>query len=108
VGYLSVVSLLAAGLAAVRHRPLPDWLVTGLLVLAVGHLSGGLVHVGDSVLYNAHPAWHLFQYDHVFHATASAFGVAVLWTVTSPDIRGRRLAWRLASSAQSGSADSTN
>jgi hypothetical protein len=95
VGYLSVVSLLTAGLAAVRRRPVPDWLVTGLLVLAVGHLSGGLIHVGNSVLYNAHPRWHLFQYDHVFHATASACGVAVLWTITSPDIRGRRLALAL-------------
>jgi hypothetical protein len=92
VGYLAVVSMLAVGLAAVRQHPLPDWLAGGLLLLAVGHLSGGLIQVGDSVLYNAHPAWHLFQYDHVFHATASAFGVAVLWTITSPDIRSRRLA----------------
>lgn len=95
VGYVSVVGILGGCLAVVRRHVLPDWLVKGLVVIAIGHLCGGLIRVGDSVLYNTDPGWEVLQYDHVFHATASAFGVAVLWTLTSPNINGRSLALAL-------------
>lgn len=95
VGYVSVVAALAAGLVALRRQVFPNWLVVGLSMLAVGHLCGGLIRIGDEVLYNSDPGWELLQYDHIFHASASAFGVAVLWTLASPKIQGRYLALAL-------------
>lgn len=92
IGYVSVVGVLGACLAVVRRQVLPDWLVKGLVVIAIGHLCGGLIRVGESVLYNTDPGWQVLQYDHIFHASASAFGVAVLWTLASPNIHGRSLA----------------
>lgn len=91
VGYVTVVAALGAGVVALRRQVLPNWLVVGLSMLAVGHLCGGLIRIGDEVLYNTDPGWELLQYDHVFHASASALGVAVLWTLASSKIDGRHL-----------------
>jgi hypothetical protein len=92
LGYLCSVVLLAVGLAAFRQRALPDWLAYALAALALGHLAGGLVTVGGDVLYNAHPDIRIFQYDHVFHASASAVATYVLWTVLAPELDSRSAA----------------
>ncbi len=91
VGYVTVVAALGAALIALRPQVLPNWLAGGLSAIAIGHLCGGLIRVGNEVLYNADPGWEVLQYDHIFHASASAFGVAVLWTLASPKIDGRSL-----------------
>ena len=86
LGYLVSIVVLAGGLAAFRRTPLPGWLAGALAMLAVGHLAGGLVIVGGDVLYNAHPPWHVFQYDHIFHASASGIAAVVLWRFLSNEI----------------------
>lgn len=89
VEYVLSVTLLAGGFAIFRRRPLPGWLAVALAVLSLGHLAGGLVTVGDDVLYNAHPHLHLFQYDHIFHASASGFAAMVLWRFLSTQTDSR-------------------
>ena len=86
IGYLFSIVALGAVLAIVRREPLPGWLALSLAALAAGHLAGGLVTVGDDVLYNAHPPLRAFQYDHVFHATASGIAAIVLWTFLSKEL----------------------
>jgi len=60
-----------------------------LACLALGHMAGGLVIVGDDVLYNAHPPLHAFQYDHVFHASASGVAAIVLWLFLAKQLTSR-------------------
>jgi len=84
--YLVSVIALGAGIAFVRRRPLRGWLALALAGLAAGHLAGGLVTVGNDVLYNAHPSIRIFQYDHVFHATASGVATIVLWTFVASEL----------------------
>ena len=79
LGYLASVAVAAAALGAIRREPLRPSLAAALSALVVGHLAGGLVRVGDDVLYNAHPNFPVLQYDHVFHASASAIAALVLW-----------------------------
>jgi hypothetical protein len=92
VGYLLSVTILGACLALLRREPLPGWLAAALAGLALGHLAGGLVIVGDDVLYNAHPHLHVLQYDHVFHASASCLAAVVLWRLVSVDLESRTVA----------------
>lgn len=46
-----------------RSTPVPAPLALTLACLAVAHLAGGLVRVGDGALYNAHLASLVFRYD---------------------------------------------
>jgi hypothetical protein len=78
VGYLVTTAGCAAAVALRRREPLPATLAAALAALSVGHLAGGLVPVGGDVLYNADPGFELLQYDHVFHASASAVAVVLL------------------------------
>jgi hypothetical protein len=86
VGYLFSVLALGTGVGLIRREPLPGWLALAMSALAAGHLAGGLVTVGGDVLYNAHPRWHMFQYDHVFHASASGIATIVLWTFLAKEL----------------------
>lgn len=86
LAYLFSIAALGCGLASIRREPLPGWLAIALALLAAGHLAGGLVTVGGDVLYNVHPRLQIFQYDHVFHSTASAIATVVLWTFLSKEI----------------------
>ena len=92
VGYLASVMVAALALAAYRRNPLHPALAGGLGGLVVGHLAGGLVNIGDDVLYNTHPNFPLLQYDHVFHASASAIAAVVLWSRTRSEIPSSSLA----------------
>ncbi|HVM02557.1 MAG TPA: hypothetical protein VM263_07785 [Acidimicrobiales bacterium] len=84
--YLVAVSALAATLLSLRRRPLPSPLAYGLAALAAAHLAGGLVGVGDGVLYNASYRTAVLQYDHLVHSSAVFVGTLTVWTVLS----GRR------------------
>jgi hypothetical protein len=80
VTYLLIVVVGAALIRWLRTAPLPGALAIALAVQATAHLAGGLINVGDDVLYNASIGapvaalhTHVLQYDHVVHA----FGVFV-------------------------------
>jgi hypothetical protein len=79
VAYVCVVSALTGALVRLRRSPLPSPLVLALALAAVGHLAGGLVRVGDDVLYNASAGGQLLRYDHLVHSTATALGTITLW-----------------------------
>ncbi len=73
---------------------LPARLAEALSVVAVVHLAGGLIPVGDDVLYNASPGWDLLRYDHLAHALAVFCGTQLVWelmvrSATGPTDRGR-------------------
>ena len=79
--YVGVVVSLAAALLGLRRGPLPAALAVSLGVLAVAHLAGGLVPVGDGVLYNASYRTDVLQYDHLVHSSAVFVGTLTVWTV---------------------------
>jgi len=75
MGY--VLSVLVAGAAALwlRQTVVPGPLALGLALAAILNLAGGLIKVGQNVLYNASIGpysrslgTHYLQYDHVVHA----------------------------------------
>jgi uncharacterized membrane protein YjdF len=78
--YMLVVS---TGVAVVtlmqRRRPLPPPLVAALGLLAVAHLAGGLITVGNDVLYNAWIGNAALRFDHVVHPVGVFLGALVLW-----------------------------
>lgn len=78
LAYLATVVAVGAVVVAVRRSPLPPALARALAVLAAAHLAGGLVRVGDGVLYNAHLGSEIFQYDHLVHASAVFVGTLVV------------------------------
>jgi hypothetical protein len=91
VSYL--LSIVAVGFVITRFRraPIPGPLAIGLAVSATLHLAGGLVSVGNDVLYNASIGpfvaslhTHVLQYDHFAHAFAVFVGTLTLWTLLVP------------------------
>jgi hypothetical protein len=78
-GYLAIVVGGLALLVWLRRSPLPDALAIGLSLVALGHLAGGLIRVGDDVLYNASPGIALLQWDHVVHSCGVFVGTIVVW-----------------------------
>ena len=87
--YLFTVVALTAGVAALRRRPLPGALAVAAAVSVVAHLAGGLVRVGDGVLYNASAGNEVLRYDHVAHALGIFVGTMLLWELL---VRGTRAA----------------
>src|SRR5262249_8322598 len=85
VAYLFVVSVASATAARLWKPDTPAWLAVGLPGLAVAHLAGGLVLVGDDVLYNASFVRPAFRYDHLVHASGVCLGTLALWHV--PGVR---------------------
>jgi hypothetical protein len=88
-----VLSVAAVGLVIRRFRraPIPGPLAIALAVHAIAHLAGGLVTVGNDVLYNAsigtHVAslhTHVLQYDHLVHGFGTFVGTLTLWTLLVP------------------------
>ena len=84
VSYLFSVAAVTVVLALHQRRTLPPGLTLSLAGLAVAHLAGGLLNVGDDVLYNACLWTPVLQYDHVVHASAVFVGTIVLWTLLMP------------------------
>jgi uncharacterized membrane protein YjdF len=93
-----VTSIVAIGFAirGLRRTPLPDALALALALHAVFHLAGGLVNVGNDVLYNASIGpmvsalhTHVLQYDHLVHAFGSCVGTLTLWTLLAPEPTSR-------------------
>ncbi len=84
VGYLATVSAVATIIWWFRETAVPRPLAMALAVLAILHLAGGLVRVGDDVLYNASAGAQAFRYDHLVHAYGSFVGTLALWTLLVP------------------------
>lgn len=84
VAYLFTVSAVAALIALFRKTTLSPSLTLALPFLALAHLAGGLVRVGDDVLYNAYIGSRAFEYDHFVHASGVFLGTFVLWTFLIP------------------------
>jgi hypothetical protein len=80
-GYLSTVVVATFALLRLRRAALPSTLTTGLALLACAHLAGGLVRVGDDVLYNASFATPVLEYDHFVHALGALLGTVVIWSM---------------------------
>lgn len=91
VPYLLTVTLIGIAIRALRDRPLPDLLAYGLAGAAMTHLAGGIVRVGNDVLYNASIGprvtalhTHLLQYDHYAHAFVTTVATLTIWVLLIP------------------------
>jgi putative membrane protein len=88
VGYVFSVLVIGAAIVWLRRAVLPDLLAIGLAIAAILHLAGGLINVGQNVLYNASIGpyvkalgTHLLQYDHVAHACVSFVSAFACWVM---------------------------
>jgi Predicted membrane protein (DUF2238) len=92
-GYVLTVSGLATVLFTLRTKVLPAPIALAAAASAVVHLAGGLVQVGDDVLYNASPGPELLRYDHFGHALGLFVAALLVWEVLVRDafaVSGRR------------------
>lgn len=83
--YLAVVVVgLAVALAVDRRHPFSFGTRVGLAIFAIGHVAGGMVTVGDDVLYATWLFEPIVRYDNVQHAIG--FGVLgrATWEVLRP------------------------
>jgi uncharacterized membrane protein YjdF len=88
VGYVFSVLVIGAAISWLRRAPLPGLLAIALAIAAILHLAGGLINVGQNVLYNASIGpyikglgTHLLQYDHVAHAYVSFVTAFACWVM---------------------------
>jgi hypothetical protein len=86
--YVGSVVLIAALIGWVRTDPIPGALVIALAVDAAAHMAGGLLAVGNDVLYNGSIGarsnglhTHVLQYDHLVHATGTMLATLTLWVL---------------------------
>ena len=84
VAYLFTVLAVATITVACWDGAAPRWVPVALAVLAAGHLAGGMVRVGNDVLYNASFGTPALRYDHLVHSSAVFLGTIVLWTMFIP------------------------
>lgn len=82
--YLFTVSAVAALVVALRRHAVAPPPALALALLATAHLAGGLIRVGDDVLYNASLGMRAIRYDHFVHASGVFLGILVLWTFFAP------------------------
>lgn len=83
--YLGVVLVgLAVVVAVDRRHPLSLATRIGLAVFAVGHVAGGMVPVGDGVLYAAWIIEPIVRYDNIQHAIGFGFVGRATWEVLRP------------------------
>jgi uncharacterized membrane protein YjdF len=85
VEYLVTVVVLIAVIFRLRKEAISGPLAGAMAVVAIVHLSGGLIRIGDDVLYNASPGVELFRYDHFAHALGIFFGTQLLWELLVRD-----------------------
>jgi Predicted membrane protein (DUF2238) len=88
VGYVSSVIVIGAAIVWLRRAALPGLLAAGLAIAAIATLAGGLINVGQNVLYNAGIGpysktlrTHLLQYDHFAHAYVSFVVAFACWVM---------------------------
>ncbi len=88
VGYVSSVIIIGAAIVWLRRAPLPGRLAAGLAIAAIATLAGGLINVGQDVLYNASIGpysktlgTHFLQYDHLAHAYVSLVVAFACWVM---------------------------
>ena len=88
VGYVFSVLVIGAAIVWLRRAALPDLLAIALAIAAIAHLAGGLINVGQNVLYNASIGpyvkalgTHLLQYDHIAHAYVSFVTTFACWVM---------------------------
>lgn len=83
--YVFTVSGLVVLLCTLRTRVLPAPVVFAAAASAVVHLAGGLVRVGDEVLYNTSLGPELLRYDHFGHALGIFVGALLVWELLVRD-----------------------
>jgi putative membrane protein len=83
--YVLTVSGLMVLLSMLRARPLPAPIALAAGASAVVHLAGGLVRIGDDVLYNASAGSELLRYDHFGHALGIFVGAQLVWELLVRD-----------------------
>src|SRR5262245_61175440 len=88
VTYVGSAALIAGLIGWVRTDPIPGALVIALALDATAHMAGGLIAVGDDVLYNGSIGpfshglhTHVLQYDHLVHATGTMLATLLLWVL---------------------------
>lgn len=88
VGYLFSVLVIGVAIVRLRRAALPDLLAVALAIAAILHLAGGLINVGQNVLYNASIGpyitalgTYLLQYDHAVHACVSFVTAFACWVM---------------------------
>ncbi len=86
VQYVATISIIVTLVFALRRRPLPAVIAYAGATSAVVHLSGGLIRVGEHVLYNSTPGPELLRHDHFGHSLGTAVGALVLWEVFMKDV----------------------
>ena len=91
--YVITIILLVTLVLVVRTRPIPAAIVWAGTAAAIVHLSGGLIRVGDGVLYNASLGPEITQFDHFGHSLGTIVGALVIWELVIRDVytaTGRR------------------
>lgn len=83
--YILTVSALVTLVFRLRTRVLPAPIAFAAAASAVVHLAGGLVRVGDAVLYSTSPGPELLRYDHFGHALGIFVGALLVWEVLVRD-----------------------
>ena len=83
--YVLTVSGLVTLLFMLRTKALPAPIAFAAAASAVVHLAGGLVQVGDDVLYNTSPGPQLLRYDHFGHALGIFVGALLVWELLVRD-----------------------
>jgi putative membrane protein len=88
VGYVSSVIVIGATIVWLRRAVLPGLLAAGLVIAAMATLAGGLINVGQDILYNASIGpysktlgTHFLQYDHFAHAYVSFVVAFACWVM---------------------------
>jgi uncharacterized membrane protein YjdF len=90
IPYLLTIAVLAAAFRRLQRSAMPPTVTIGLACVAVAHLAGGLITVGDDVLYNAHAGLAALEYDHFVHTAAIYFGTIAVWRLVEPDVTRSR------------------
>jgi len=85
MSYALTVVAAGAALLALRREPLPPSICRAFPLLVAAHLAGGLIHIGDDVLYNTSFLLPAFEYDHLVHGSAVALATIAAWHVLVPD-----------------------
>ncbi|MDD9372211.1 MAG: hypothetical protein PV358_18965, partial [Acidimicrobiales bacterium] len=79
VEYAVTITALVVLVSRLRTGVLPAPVVYAAATSATLHLGGGLIRVGNGVLYNATPGPELLRYDHLGHALGTFVGALLVW-----------------------------